>query len=57
MNRRPKLPLGVRRFIQKWVGRFVFFALILISIWSVYNDLRHVKDVTKAFGFGAGRRL
>ncbi len=60
---RPKLPLEVRRVVQRWVRCFVFASLAFVVLHSVLDAIYKlwatggVLDVTRNFGFRAARIL
>ena len=57
MAGRARLPLVVRRRVQKWIRNFAFFGLSYIILWQVvtttynYNKSR---DMLMMFGFVPG---
>ena len=56
-NRRARLPLFVRRKIQRVVRNFVFFGIAYITIYNAYitiNNYRKAADALKMFGFVPG---
>ena len=56
-NRRAKLPLEVRRRIQRWVRNFVFFGVTYMTLWHAFCHLHEfytVGNTMKRFGFVSG---
>ena len=56
-NRRAKLPLAIRRKIQKVVRNFVFLGITYMTVYHAYitiTEYRKVGDVMKHFGFVPG---
>ena len=56
-NRRPKLPLAIRRKLQRVVRNFVFFGIAYMTIYNAYvtiTEYRKVGDALKMFGFVPG---
>ena len=59
-NRRPRLPLAIRRKIQAGIRYFAFACLGWITLWSCYvtvTEFHKFGDVLKVYGFNPGRRL
>ncbi len=60
---RPKLPLEIRRVVQRVVRFLVFASLAFLVVYSVFDGLRNlwenrgILDVTRRFGFGSARIL
>ena len=56
-NRRAKLPLAVRRKLQRVVRNFVFFGIAYMTIYHAYvtlTEYRKSHDRLKMFGFVPG---
>ena len=56
-NRRARLPLVVRRKIQRAVRNFVFFGIAYMTVYHAYvtlTEYRKVGDRMKMFGFVPG---
>ena len=56
-NRRARLPLAIRRKLQRVVRNFVFFGIAYMTIYHAYvtiTEFRKVGDRMKMFGFVPG---
>ena len=57
-NRRAKLPLWIRRPIQRFIRNFVFCSLAVLTLYNMYNaakEYSRLGDVTQMYGFNPGR--
>ena len=56
-NRRARLPLAIRRKLQRVVRNFVFFGIAYMTLYHAYvtlSEFRKVGDRMKMFGFVPG---
>jgi len=59
-NRRAKLPLYIRRVIQRIIQNLSFLAIswiTLFNMYTVYTHYRNFGDITRFYGFNPGRLL